>query len=152
MISGRFSDSALIAPHLFESVEPSDRRARRRTTQTTPFGDDRGCRHSAVRFFSQDLAGANIPGGAVSVVAPPSDGCSATASRNGAIGGDLSAAGDGKIVLRANRPGTYSWCETAAPAGYYLTTPNCGTVNLSWNLSTGIILKHKKKIVVINPF
>jgi len=93
-----------------------------------------------VGAYMQDMNGNSITGGSVKFVAPPNDGFSATVMDGG--GNDLSQAVDGKIVINGNRPGTYTWCETAPPTGYSLTSPTCGTVNLYWDLGTGFIIKH----------
>lgn len=93
-------------------------------------------------FYMQDISGNNITGGKITLTAPPSDGYTATATDGGA--NDLSLALDGKIVFKANRPGTYTWCEIAPPTGYSLTSPNCGTIDLYWDLGTATILHHAK--------
>ena len=99
-----------------------------------------------VAFYSQDLNGANMAAGTIAITAPAPDVFAAVSADGGVA--DLSAAGDGKIVFRAHRPGTYSWCETVAPVGAYLTSPACSTVNLSWDVSTGVIVKHKRKTFI----
>lgn len=99
-------------------------------------------RFPIVGAFQQDMNGNNIVGGKFIFTAPPSDGFTATAADGSA--NDLSAANDGKIVIRANRPGTYTWCELTPPTGFLLANPNCGTVNLGWDVDTGFIVKHQR--------
>jgi hypothetical protein len=56
---------------------------------------------------------------------------------------------DGKIEFRGYAPGTYEWCEVAAPTGYKLTNPACGTLTLSWEGITSKTLYHMPKILMV---
>ena len=93
-------------------------------------------------FYMQDMLGNNITGGKITLTAPPSDGFTARATDGGA--NDLSPGVNGNIVFKANRPGTYTWCEVAPPTGYGLTSPSCGTIELYWDMGTGMVLHHAK--------
>lgn len=99
--------------------------------------------------YVQDMAGNPITGGTFTFTAPPSDGFTTTVADGG--GNDLSPGVNGNIVFKGNRPGLYTWCETVAPTGYYLTSPNCGTISMYWDLGTGIVVHHQKKLIVV-PF
>jgi hypothetical protein len=66
--------------------------------------------------------------------------------------GEISPAVDGMIVIRGNRPGTYTWCETVAPAGYLKPSPSCGSIELEWDQTTSVVLQHAKKITIQPQF
>jgi uncharacterized surface anchored protein len=52
----------------------------------------------------------------------------------------------GAITLWVPAPGTYKWCETIAPLGYKLASPNCGTVDLVWDFGVAVDVVHKLKL------
>ena len=95
--------------------------------------------------YMQDMNGNPITGGKITFTAPPSDGFTETVMDGG--GNDLSPAVDGNIVVKGNRPGTYTWCEIVPPTGYNLASPSCGTVDLYWDSGTGFTIKHQKSRV-----
>ena len=66
--------------------------------------------------------------------------------------GDMSPGVDGMIVIRGNRPGTYTWCETVPPAGYLKPSPSCGSIELEWDQTTSVVLQHAKKITIQPQF
>jgi len=66
--------------------------------------------------------------------------------------GELSPAIDGLIVIRGNRPGTYTWCETVPPPGYLKPSPSCGSIELKWDQTTSVVLQHAKKITIQPQF
>jgi hypothetical protein len=98
-------------------------------------------------FTLRDQYQNQLVGATVSVIAPPSDGFSRTVADGGA--GDLSVGVNGNITIKGNRPGTYSWCETVAPAGYNLASPTCGTVYVGWDMGVGTQLTHQTKFVIV---
>jgi hypothetical protein len=57
-------------------------------------------------------------------------------------------AANGQIEIHGDRPGTYEWCEVAAPSGYLLAKPTCGTLNLVWEGKTSTTLYHMQNMVV----
>jgi hypothetical protein len=66
--------------------------------------------------------------------------------------GEISSVVDGLIVIRGNRPGTYTWCETVPPTGYLKTSPSCGSIELKWDQNTSVVLQHAKKITIQPQF
>jgi hypothetical protein len=101
-------------------------------------------------FSMKDPSGALVPGGEIQLMADPvTDGYSAIVADGDAE--DRSPGLDGKIVIRGNRPGTYTWCETLAPAGYLKPMPSCGTISLQWETVTPVTLTHMKKIIIVLP-
>ena len=100
-------------------------------------------------FSMQDKNGNMLPGAEVQLDAD-ADGYFVAAEDGGP--GEISSAVDGLIVVRGNRPGTYSWCETVPPAGYLKASPSCGSIELYWDQNTPVVLQHAKKITIQPQF
>jgi hypothetical protein len=101
-------------------------------------------------FSLQDMNGGVVTEAEVQLIADPvTDGYMTTVQDGDTE--DRKPAIDGKLWIRGNRPGTYTWCETLAPAGYLKTSPSCGTVDLHWDVVTPVTLKHQKKIIINLP-
>lgn len=90
-------------------------------------------------FFLKDAFGVPITGASIHVTGPLGY------DKTFVDGGALDPVADGKILLKADQPGTYNWCEVTAPSGYNLTSPSCGIVNMSWEGNTWQTLYHTKK-------
>jgi hypothetical protein len=64
--------------------------------------------------------------------------------------GDVGAP-DGKIEMRGEIAGMYEWCEVAAPSGYLLAKPTCGTLSLNWEGNTSQSIYHVQNVRVQLP-
>jgi hypothetical protein len=101
-------------------------------------------------FPTRDVNWNTITGAAFTLDAD-TDGFFKTAEDGGA--GELSPSLDGLVVIRGNRPGTYTWCETVPPPGYHKSSPSCGSIELEWDKTTTVLgLTHAKKITIQPPF
>jgi len=95
-------------------------------------------RNPWMTFYTVDMNGKLLPGATITVTGP-------IAFNEQVVDGgvwDHFSPVDGKLNVKLDRPGTYTWCENVAPVGYLLTNPTCGTFQAYWDVDMAMQVKH----------
>lgn len=110
---------------------------------TVDFGKLYMRRKPVIAFYMQSKNGTPLPGASVSM-SPPNGFPTFTVTDGSSSPVDYDGAVNGVIVFKsAAGAGVHSWCETVAPVGYALPSPNCGTLTAQFEGEYAIVLKHK---------
>lgn len=110
---------------------------------TVNFGSVYMRRKPRIAFYTQTKNGTLIPGATIQMT-PPNGFMPYSVTDGAASPRDYDLTVNGVIQFKSSAgAGVHAWCETVAPVGYALPSPNCGTLDAKFEQEYAIVLKHK---------
>ena len=110
---------------------------------TVDFGTLFMRRKARIAFYTQMKNGTLIPGATIQMT-PPNGFIQYSVADGGASPLDYDQTVNGVIQFKSSAgAGVHNWCETVAPTGFALASPNCGSLDAKFEQEYAIVLKHK---------